>query len=65
MVNKMKMVKDGVMSRIGIGLLKTILKGVKITADKLWGTKHPQNFVLGMVLITLYKDLTAMSYGDL
>ncbi len=62
------MVKDGVVSRISIGLLKTILKSVKITADTLGGTKHPQNFVLGMVLITLitlYKDMTAMPYGDL
>ena len=41
MVNELKSIKDGVVSRIGLGLLKTILRGVKITADKLWETERP------------------------
>ena len=65
MVNELKGVRDGVVSRIGVGLLKTIMRGVQITADKLWGTERPRNFVLGMVLITLYKDMTATSYREL
>ena len=39
MVNELKSIKDGVVSRIGLGLQKTILRGVKITVDKLWGTE--------------------------
>ena len=62
MVLELKNIKDGVRSRLGIGVLKTILRSVQISANDLWGTEHPWNFILGMVLITLYKDMTVTSY---
>ena len=65
MVAELKNLEDGVRSRIGSSRLKAILKGVELDPAKLWATERPRNFVHGIILITLYKDLTASSYRDL
>jgi len=65
MVLELKTIKEGVVSRIGLSILKKILKEVELSPDVLWATQRPRNFVLGMMMITLYKDMTATSYSTL
>ena len=65
MVLELQHIKDGVVNRIGLPLLKRILKEVQLSPDALWATERPRSFVLGMIMITLYKDMTAASYSQL
>jgi len=65
MIRELEKIKDGVASRIGLPLLKTILKGVVLSPDRLWAAERPRNFVPAMVMITLYKDMTGTSYSTL
>jgi hypothetical protein len=65
MVLKLHCIKDGIVSRIGPPLLKRILKETQLSPDKLWAMERPQSFVLGMIMITLYKDMVGASYSEL
>jgi hypothetical protein len=65
MVLKLHCIKDGVVSRIGLPLLERILKEIQLSPNKLWATKHPQSFILGMIMITLYEDMVGASYLEL
>ena len=65
MVLELQHIKDGVVSHIGLPLLKRILREVQISPNALWATECPRSFVLGMIMITLYKDMTATSYSEL
>ena len=65
MVLELKTIEEGVKSRIGGPRLKAILQGVQLDAEKLWCTARPRNFVHGIILITLFKDMTGVSYRDL
>ena len=62
MVLELQHIKDGVVSRIGLPLLKRILREVQISPNTLWATERPRSFVLGMIMITLYKDMTSVSF---
>ena len=64
MALELKALEDGIVSRIGRPRLKRILKDVVLDPAKLWATVRPRNFVQGIILITLYKDLTGSSYRD-
>jgi hypothetical protein len=65
MALKLKLLEDGMTSCIGRPRLKRILKDVVLDPAKLWATVRPRNFVQGIILITLYKDLTGASYRDI
>ena len=65
MVLELKTIKEGVESRIGLPILKKIMKEMELSPDALWAMKCPQTFVLGLIMVTLYKGMMSTSYLSL
>ena len=47
---------------LGVPALRAILKDIHVNELKLWGTTWPRNFVKGMVIATLLKDVDGLGY---
>ena len=62
MPNLIRQLRMELEETLGIPALRTILKDVHINEVKLWGTTRPRNFVKGMVIATLLKDVQGLGY---
>ena len=62
MPNVLRQIRDELHESIGHPALRAILKEVQVNELKLWGAIRPRNFIKGMILATLLKDVQGLGF---
>ena len=60
-----RQIKDAIISKIGTATWRKISHSIKFPPKSLWATNRTRDFAEEMILLTLYKDIFAVSYSEL